>query len=83
MKKRIIITETQLKEYIERKKAKKIFSLILEEMHKNSKLLNDNISLNDANQTIIENYKRKNLLNSHVQKLLKEYKIIDRKGQII
>lgn len=83
MKKRIIVTEAQLNEYIERKKAKKIFGEILKEMYNNSKHLDSKISLNNANQTIIESYKRKNLLNKHVQNLLKENMITDDKGQII
>jgi hypothetical protein len=83
MKKRIIVTETQLNDYIERKKAKNVFNSILEEMYKNSKLLNNKISLDNANQTIIENYKRKKLINSHVQNLLKENRIIDDNGRII
>lgn len=83
MKKRIIVTEEQLKNYIEKKKAEKTFNSILNEMHKNSKNLKDGISLNKANQTIIENYKDRNQLNPRVQNLLKEYNIVDDMGEII
>ena len=83
MNKRIIVTEKQLREYIERKKAEKVFSSILNEMHKNSKFLNDSIPLNEANQTIIERYNKNKKINSRVKKLLEDYKIIDGKGRII
>jgi len=83
MKKRIIVTENQLKEYIERKKAKKTFNIILEKMNENSKFLNKKIPLSEANQTIIERFKMRNQLTPHVQKLLKENNIIDNNGQII
>lgn len=83
MKKRIIVTENQLREYIERKKAEKTFNSILNEMHNNSKFLKENISLNEANQSVIEKYKQKKQITPHVQKLLEKYNIIDGKGQII
>jgi biotin-(acetyl-CoA carboxylase) ligase len=83
MNKRIIVTKNQLNEYIERKKAKKIFNSILEDMYKNSKYLNENISLKRANQTIIDKYKLNNKLNEKVLKLLEDNNIINNKGQII
>ena len=83
MKKRIIVTENQLREYIERKKAEKTFNSILNEMHYNSKYLKENISLNEANQSIIEKYKQNKQITPYVQKLLEKYNIIDGKGQII
>lgn len=83
MKKRIVVTKTQLQEYIERKKDEKIFNSILEEMRKNSKYLKNEISLNEANQTIIEKYKIKKQINSRVQKLLEDYNIVDSTGRII
>lgn len=83
MNKKIIVKENQLKEYIERKKAEKIFNSILYEMNENSKNLRNSISLNNANQTIIEKYKIKKQLTPRVQKLLENNKIINNKGQII
>ena len=53
-----ILTEAQLQEYVETKKSEKIFYDILEDLHKNVKFLNENISRERANQTIIENYKK-------------------------
>ena len=73
----IIVTEQQLKEYVEKKKAQKTFDAILEDMHKNSKNLNENISVIKANQLVIENYKRKKMLTPRVQELLKEHKLLD------
>lgn len=81
--KKIILTEQQLKDYIERKKAQKTFNSILTDMYNNSKNLNENISINKANQTIIENYRLKNLLTPDVLKMLNEYGLTNNKGQII
>lgn len=81
--KRIFITKRQLNEYIEIKKAEKTFSLILESLHKNMKYLNENVSLKNANQTVINNYKRKNLITPKVCEMLIKYKIINEKYEII
>jgi hypothetical protein len=75
--KRIIVTEEQLREYVEKKKAEKIFNAILEDMHLNSKKLNENISITKANQTVVENYKRKKLLTPKVRKMLEEYNLFE------
>jgi hypothetical protein len=83
MEKRIILTEAQLQDYVERKKAEKIVGAILEDMNKNSKYLNEQISLTNANKTVLENYRRKKLLTPRVEKMLKEYSIVDEKGEII
>ena len=58
--KRFIVTKAQLTEYVERKKAEKIFYDIVEGLYMNSKSLNENISHQKANQSVIDNYKRKN-----------------------
>jgi hypothetical protein len=47
------------------------------------KFLNENISRERANQTIIENYKRKNLLTAKVIEMLIKNKIVNEKHEII
>lgn len=79
MKKRFILTEQQLNKYIEDKKSQKIVNDILEEMYKNSKNLNESISLEKANATILEKYERRNLLTPSVIKKLNEYKLMSKK----
>ena len=83
MKKRIIVTKQQLHEYVERKKAERIFCSIIDRLHKNSQFLSEQVSLEKSNQSVIENYRRKNLITPHVEMLLEEYGIINEKGQII
>ena len=78
-----ILTEAQLQEYVETKKSEKIFYDILENLHKNVKFLNENISCQRASQTIIENYKRKDLLTPRVIEMLIKNKIINEKHEII
>jgi 23S rRNA U2552 (ribose-2'-O)-methylase RlmE/FtsJ len=80
---RYILTEAQLYEYVEIKKSENIFYDILEDLHKNVKFLNENISRQRTSQTIIENYKRKDLLTSRVIEMLIKNKIIDEKHEII
>ena len=81
--KRLIVTEAQLKEYVEIKKSEKIFYDILADLHKNVKFLNENISREKANMAIIENYKRKNLLTTKVIEMLIKHKIVNEKHEII
>jgi len=81
--KRFIVTQKQLNEYVERKKSEKIFYDILENLHKNVKFLNENVSRTKANLAIIENYKRKNLITSKVYEMLIKHKIINEKYEII
>jgi hypothetical protein len=81
--KRFIITKEQLKEYIERKKSEKVFYDILECLHKNSKYLNEGISHKKANQTVIDDFQRKNLITPSIYEMLMKYKIIDEKHEII
>ena len=80
---RYILTEAQLLEYVEKKKSEKIFYDILEDLHKNVKFLNENISREKANLTIIENYRRKNLLTPRVIEMLIKNKIINEKHELI
>jgi len=81
--KRFILTESQLREYVETKKAEKVYYSILEEMHKNHKFLNENLSHKKANQSIIDNFKNKNLITSKVYKLLIKHNIMNENYEII
>ena len=78
-----ILTEAQLFEYVEMKKSEKIFYDIVEDLHKNLKFLNENISREKANLSIIENYRRKNLLTPRVIEMLIKNKIINEKHELI
>jgi hypothetical protein len=81
--KRFLVTKAQLNEYVERKKAEKIFYDIVESLHNNVKFLNENISREKANQSVIKDYKRKNLITPRVYEMLVKHKIIDQKDEII
>ena len=78
-----IIKKSQLNEYVERKKAEKIFYDIVENLHKNNKFLNENVSRQKANQSVINNYIRKNLITPRVHEMLVKNKIINQKNEII
>lgn len=81
--KRIIITKKQLNEYIEIKKSEKIFYEIANLMYNNIHFLNENISFKNANQTIINDYKRKNLITPKVYEMLIKHNIINENYEII
>lgn len=81
--KRFILTESQMVEYVVRKKAEGVYYSIIEEMHKNQKFLNENISLGKANQSIIDNYRNKNLITPKVFNLLIKHKIMNENYEII
>lgn len=81
--KRFIVTKAQLTEYVERKKAEKIFYDIVESLYINSKSLNENVSHKKVNQSVIDNYKRKNLITPKVNEMLTRYHIINEKYEII
>jgi len=83
MKKRYIITKKQLHEYIEKKQAEKIFFNIVEDLHKNNKFLNENSFKQKANQTTINNYRRRGLLSPLVENMLVKAKIINEMSEII
>ena len=80
---RYILTEAQLLEYVEMKKSEKIFYDIVEDLHKNVKFLNENISIKKANMAIIENYRRKNLLTPRVIEMLTKNKIINENQELL
>lgn len=81
--KNIIIKKEQLVEYLEKKKTDKVYYNIIIDLHKNRKNLNESVSLNDANQHTINNYKRKNLITPRVHEQLIKYKIINENYKII
>jgi hypothetical protein len=81
--KRIIVSEKQLHEFLKKKKAEKTFYEIVENLHKNVKLLNENMSKTNANQSVIDHYKSKNLITPMVEELLIQNKIINNDGEII
>lgn len=78
-----IVKKSQLNEYVERKKSEKVFYDIVESLHKNNKYLNENVSCNKANQSVINNYMRKNLITPRVHEMLVKNKIINQKNEII
>jgi hypothetical protein len=80
---RYILTEAQLLEYFEMKKSEKIFYDIVEDLHKNVKFLNENISSKKVNIGIIENYRRKNLLTPRVIEMLIKNKIFNENHELI
>jgi len=81
--KKFILKESQLKEFVENKKSEKIFYEILEKLYKNSKFLNENISIKKANQTIIDTYNTKGLLTPKISEMLVKHNIINEKYEIL
>jgi hypothetical protein len=81
--KRLIVKKEQLNEYVERKKADKVFYDIVEHLHTNKSMLTENVSHKKANQSVIDDYKRKNLITQRVAEMLQKHKITDETGQII
>jgi hypothetical protein len=81
--KRIIVRKDHLIEFVEKKKAEKIFYDIVGTLHRNMKLLNENVSHIKANQSIINNYQRKGLITPKVYEMLIKNKIISEKCEII
>ena len=80
---KIIVTKKQLNEYIERKKGEKTFWEIVGDLHVNQKNLNESVSINGINQSVIDNYSRKNLITSKVNEMLLKYGIINEKKEIL
>lgn len=81
--KTFIVKREQINEYIENKKAERVFGKILEDIHNNNRYLNENISKNDANQAIINLYKKKKLITPRVNEMLIKYNIINEKSEIL
>ena len=80
---RFIVTEMQLSEYVETKKAEKIFYEIVEKLHNNGKYLTENVSRNKVNKAVINDFKRKNLITPKVFEMLTKNKIIDENYEIL
>jgi hypothetical protein len=80
---RFIVTKQQLVEYVEKKKSEKTFYDMVEHMHKNMKYLNENVSHKNANQSIINDYKRKNLITPKVFEMLVKNKIMNENYEIL
>jgi hypothetical protein len=81
--KRFILTEQQLREYVDSKKSERVFYDILEQIHRNQKFLNENVSHKKANQSVIDKFMSKKLINQKVAEMLIKHKITDETGQII
>ena len=81
--KRFIVKKEQLNEYVERRKADKLFYEIVERLHRNTKLLTENVSHKKVNQSVIDDYKRKNLITPRVSEMLISNKIISENYEII
>jgi len=81
--KRFIVTQAQLTEYVERKKGEKTFWKIVEKLHENAKFLNENVSREKANLSVIKDFERKGLITPRVNEMLVKHKIIDQKTEII
>ena len=78
-----IISKKQLNEYVERKRAEKVFYNILETIHKSEKYLNENVSRKKVNQTIINDFKRKDLITPRIHEMLVKYGVINENYEII
>ena len=81
--KTFIVKKEKLNEFVERKKADKIFYEILERLHENTKLLSENVSHKKANQSVVDNYKRKNLITPKVFEMLLNHQIIGENYEIL
>lgn len=81
--KRFIVRKSQLREFIENKKAEKVFYNIIEQLHKNKKFLNENVSYVKANQSVIDSFKNKNLITPKVHELLIKHNVINENYEII
>lgn len=80
---RIIVTNKQLANFVETKQAEKTFYNIVADLHTNRKNLNENVLLEGANKSVIDNYSRKNLITPKVNEMLIKYGVINEKKEII
>ncbi|MFA5366550.1 MAG: hypothetical protein WC333_01310 [Dehalococcoidia bacterium] len=81
--KRIIVKKEHLIEYVERKKAEKVFYEIIGDLHRNAKMLNENVSHVKANQAVIDNYRRRGLVTPMVQEMLVKNRIMSENYEIM
>jgi hypothetical protein len=68
---------------VDSKKSERVFYDILEQIHRNQKFLNENVSHKKANQSVIDKFMSKKLINQKVAEMLIKHKITDETGQII
>lgn len=80
---RFIVTKEQLDEYVEKKRTEKVFYDIVADLHETNKFLNESISKDRVNQSVIDNYGRKNLITPKVNEMLVKYGIVNEKREII
>ncbi len=78
-----IVTKAQLKEYVDNKRTEKVFYDIVADLHETNKFLNESISKDKVNQSVIDNYTRKNLLTPEVNEMLIKYGVVNEKREII
>ena len=78
-----IVTKQQLNEYVEKKRTERVFYDIVADLHETNKYLNESISKDRVNQSVIDNYVRKNLITPRVNEMLVKHGIIDEKREII
>jgi hypothetical protein len=83
MKKIFIVKKEQLESYIDDKKSNNTFYEIIEKLHNNKKFLNENVSIENANQSIINTYKRKGLITPKIYEMLIKHKVMNEKYEII
>lgn len=81
--KRLIVTKKQLNEYVQRKKAEKVYYDIVTDIYQNKKNLTESVSIDKSNQSVIDNYRRKGFINNKVFEMLKRSKLIDNDYKII
>jgi hypothetical protein len=80
---RIIVKKEHLVEYIENKKAEKVFYEIVGALHRNTRFLNEGVSHVKANQSVVDNYRRKGLITPRVCEMLIKNKIMGEKYEIL
>jgi len=78
-----IVKKEKINENVEKKKSDKVFYDIVERLHKNTKLLTENVSHKKANQSVVDDYKRKNLITPRVYEMLVSHKIISENYEIL
>jgi len=80
---KFIVRKAQLNEYVEKKRTERVFYDIVADLHETNKFLNESISKDKVNQSVIDNYNRKNLITPKVNEMLIKYSIVNEKREII
>ena len=81
--KTLVVTTEQLNTYINNKKAERVFYDIVADLHENRKYLKESVSLSKADQSIIDNYRRKKLVSPLVEGLLIKHGVLNENREII